>query len=121
MHTAEMLRSDPDFAGLMLRCAEDGIDVLVIVIEPRPPRARPQVKFGPTGNEASYQATVVPPFTALLLPRRLPRSYPDRRADRHIDGFVLVIEAHVLADRQPGTGVYADALDLITRPGSALW
>jgi hypothetical protein len=69
MHTADMLRSDPDFAGLMLRCAEDGIDVLVIVIEPRPPRARPQVKFRLPGNEASYQATIVTPFTALLLPR----------------------------------------------------
>jgi hypothetical protein len=69
MHTADMLRSDPDFAGLMLRCAEDGIDVLVIVVAPRPPRARPQVKFGPPGHEANYQATVVPPFTALLLPK----------------------------------------------------
>lgn len=69
MHTADMLRSDPDFAGLMLRCAEDGIDVLVIVVAPHPPRARPQVKFGPPGHETIYQATVVPPFTALLLPK----------------------------------------------------
>jgi hypothetical protein len=69
MHTADMLRSDPDFAGLMLRCAEEGVDVLVIVIEPRPPRSRPQIKFGASGNEAGYQATVVPPFTALLLPK----------------------------------------------------
>jgi hypothetical protein len=69
MHTADMQRSDPDFAGLMLRCAEDGIDVLVIVVAPHPPRARPQVKFGPPGHEVSYQATMVPPFTALLLPK----------------------------------------------------
>ncbi len=69
MHTADVARSDPDFAGLMLRCADEGIEVLVIVIAPRSPRARPHLKFGAPDNQASYQATVVPPFTALLLPK----------------------------------------------------
>ncbi len=46
MPTADLSRSDLDFAGLMLRCAQDGIEALVIVIEPRPPRARPSIKFG---------------------------------------------------------------------------
>jgi hypothetical protein len=69
MHTADVSRSDPDFAGVMLRCAQDGFEVLVIVIEPRPPRARPRVRLGAPGEEASYEATVAPPFTALLMPR----------------------------------------------------
>jgi hypothetical protein len=69
MHTADVSRSDPDFAGVMLRCAQDGFEVLVIVIEPRPPRARPRVRLGAPGEEASYEATIAPPFTALLMPK----------------------------------------------------
>jgi hypothetical protein len=69
MHTADVLRSDGDIAGLTLRCADNSIEVLVIVIEPRPPRARPRVTLSSGGNQASYEATVVGPFTALLLPQ----------------------------------------------------
>jgi hypothetical protein len=69
MHTADLSRSDIDLAGLMLRCADSDIEVLIIVVEPRPPRARPRIKLGAPGNEASYEATVAPPFTALLLPQ----------------------------------------------------
>jgi hypothetical protein len=68
-HTADVSRSDSDFAGVMLRCALDGVEVLLIIIEPRSPRVRPRVKLGTSGKEVDYQATVVPPFTALLLPK----------------------------------------------------
>jgi hypothetical protein len=68
MHTADISRSDPDFAGLMVRCAERDVEALVVVIEPQAPSARPQVKLGLPGREQSYMAAVVPPFTALLLP-----------------------------------------------------
>jgi hypothetical protein len=68
IHTADVTRSDPDLAGLMVRCAERGVEALVVVIEPLPPRARPRVTFGLSGREQNYMATVVPPFTAILLP-----------------------------------------------------
>jgi hypothetical protein len=69
MHTADVLRSDSDIAGVTLRCADNSIEALVIVIEPRPPQARPRVTLNSTGNQESYEATVVAPFTALLLPQ----------------------------------------------------
>lgn len=72
MHVADLSNSDPDIAGIMLRCVGngDGIETLVIVIEPRPPRARPHVVTAVSGASATFEATVVPPFTALLLPEQ---------------------------------------------------
>jgi hypothetical protein len=69
MRTADISKSDADFAGLMLRCATNGIEVVVVVLEPRSPRAHPHIKIGVPSKEAQYEATVVPPFTALLLPQ----------------------------------------------------
>jgi hypothetical protein len=69
MRTAEFSRSDPDLAGLMLRCAGDGIETLVVVLDPRPPRTRPRVRLRSRGEEAMFEATMAPPFTALLLPK----------------------------------------------------
>jgi len=67
-HTADTSHSDLDLAGLMLRCAEKGIEALVVIVEPRPPRARPQVKISAGGDTASFSASIVPPFSLLLLP-----------------------------------------------------
>src|ERR1700730_10668658 len=38
-HTAEVQKSDPNFAGMMLRCDEGQVEVLMIVLEPYPPLA----------------------------------------------------------------------------------
>jgi hypothetical protein len=72
MHTADMSRSDADLAGLMLRCAQDGIEALVIVVAPLPPRAHARIRFGPPDKQQFFDAEVVPPFTALRLPREAP-------------------------------------------------
>jgi hypothetical protein len=69
MHTAELSRSDPDIAGLMLRCASGGVEALVIVVEPLPPRERAHVGLSALGASATFDVTVVPPFAALLLPQ----------------------------------------------------
>jgi hypothetical protein len=69
IRTAELLRSDPDIAGLMLRCAGSDIETLIIVIEPRLPRARPRIGVAVKGASVIFEATVAPPFTALLLPK----------------------------------------------------
>jgi len=68
MHTADTSRSDLDLAGLMIRCREGGTEVVIALLRTLPLRARPQVVFGKPGNEASFEATVAPPFTAVLLP-----------------------------------------------------
>ncbi|MBV9567371.1 MAG: hypothetical protein JO172_04475 [Hyphomicrobiales bacterium] len=68
VHTVDISRSDADVAGLMLRCARGGIEALVIVLDPRPPSSRPWVKFRVSGTEEKFEAKIVPPFTALLLP-----------------------------------------------------
>jgi hypothetical protein len=72
MHTADMSRSDAGLAGLMLRCAQDGIEALVIVVAPLPPRAHARIRFGSPDKQQLLDAEVIPPFTALRLPREAP-------------------------------------------------
>jgi hypothetical protein len=67
--TAELGNSDADIAGLMLRCAGQQIETVIVVIDPRTPRSRPHIKLSANGANASFEATVVPPFSVLLLPR----------------------------------------------------
>jgi hypothetical protein len=64
MRAAELSGSDPDFAGLMLRCADTGIDVLVVLIAPLPPRAHPKISIG----GMTFDGSVTPPGAAILLP-----------------------------------------------------
>jgi hypothetical protein len=68
MRTADLSKSDAELAGLMLRCAPSGVEILIILIAPLSPRARPQVITGSVGNETRFDATVVPPGAAILLP-----------------------------------------------------
>ena len=68
MHTANTSKSDLDLAGLMLRCGDGGAEILLILIRPFPPRARPKVTFGKSGSEIRFETNVVAPGTAILLP-----------------------------------------------------
>ena len=68
MRTADMLRSDPDLAGMTLRCGQNGLEVLIIVIQPFPPRSRPQVTIGTVSQEFRFETSVIPPGAAILLP-----------------------------------------------------
>jgi hypothetical protein len=68
MHTADTARSDIDLAGLLLRCAESGVEVQIILIHPLPPRARPTVAVGAGKTFTRFEAKVVPPGAAILLP-----------------------------------------------------
>jgi hypothetical protein len=78
-HTADMTRSDLDLAGLLLRCntgphntglepREIGSDVVIVVVTPFPPRAKPSVAIGAAGNEWHFEASVLSPGAELLLP-----------------------------------------------------
>ncbi len=69
MHTADTSRSDLDLAGLMIRCSSNGrAEVVVVLIQPFPLRARPRVALGKPGHEIQLEATVAPPGTAIVLP-----------------------------------------------------
>ena len=68
IHTADITRSDPDLAGLMLRCGEHGAEVVIVVVTPFPPRAQPDVTVGADDKEWRFAARVVSPGAELLLP-----------------------------------------------------
>jgi hypothetical protein len=67
--TADITKSDLDLAGLMLRCGQTGVEVLIVLVEPLPPRARPRVTLSTGGSPVSFAATVVPPGLLALLPQ----------------------------------------------------
>ena len=77
-HTADTRRSDLDLAGLLLRCpagkdlnatqSEASPQVIIVVITPFPPHARPSVSIGAHGQQWRFEASVVSPGSELLLP-----------------------------------------------------
>jgi hypothetical protein len=68
MRTADIVKSDIDLAGLMLRCAQSNFDVIVVLVRPLPPRAHPKVTVGTGSGSVEFTATVVPPGAEVLLP-----------------------------------------------------
>jgi hypothetical protein len=67
-HTADITRSDLDLAGIMLRCGEKDVEIVIVVVTPFATRARPDVTIGTDGKEWRFGAHVVPPGAELLLP-----------------------------------------------------
>lgn len=68
VHPGEPASSDRDFAGLMLRCGDPGVEVMIAVITPYAPRDRPLVTFRTGASARSFRATPVPPGALVLLP-----------------------------------------------------
>jgi len=68
MRSADLVQTDPDLAGLMVRCAPKNPEVLIVMMQPAPPGAQPRVDIGPAGRTVSFTATVLPPGLAILLP-----------------------------------------------------
>jgi hypothetical protein len=69
MRTADTAQSDPDLAGLMIRCAEKpGLEVLLALVRPFPPRAKRDVVVtsGPTQSVLHAEASST--GIALILP-----------------------------------------------------
>jgi len=65
---ADISRSDLDLAGLVLRCHDGAIEVLLVLIEPLPPRAQPKVTVEAAGRRTEFNARVVSPGALVLLP-----------------------------------------------------
>jgi hypothetical protein len=69
MRTADTTRSDPDLAGLMIRCQEGpGFQVLLALVRPLPPRAQRAVVVSPTTTPTTIHAEVSPLGTGIVLP-----------------------------------------------------
>jgi hypothetical protein len=68
IHAGELSSSDPDFAGLILRCGDLDVEILIAVIRPFPLRDRPHVTLASGGSSHSFSATVMPPGALVLLP-----------------------------------------------------
>jgi hypothetical protein len=66
--TADVSKSDLEFAGLMLRCGERSVEVLIVLVRPFPPRVHPKVDVSAGSSKAQFTATVAPPEVLLLLP-----------------------------------------------------
>ncbi len=79
-HAADFEKSDPNFAGIVVRCAEGQIEVLMAVIEPYPPLITIDVmiKRG-KGPELTYRSSVVPPGVMIRLPSEAATSITDDR------------------------------------------
>jgi hypothetical protein len=67
--TADVMQSDPDLAGLIIRCQErPGLEVLLALVRPLPPRSKRDVVVKVGSAPATLHAEVAPPGTALVLP-----------------------------------------------------
>ena len=74
MKTADTALSDPDFAGLIVRCGPKGkIDVLLAIIRPYPPRSHPQVTVKAAGSSSpqTFEASLAAAGAAVLLPEEV--------------------------------------------------
>jgi hypothetical protein len=68
MRIAEIPDSDLEFAGLMLRCNDISIEVLVVLVRPLAPLSHPTVEFETESKRVQFTANVVTPGALLLLP-----------------------------------------------------
>lgn len=68
MRTANTLRSDPDFAGLIIRCRDArDVDFSLAVVRPFPPRSKPEVVLNWGATSVTVHAEASPAGTALNL------------------------------------------------------
>jgi hypothetical protein len=69
IRTADTTQSDPDLAGLMIRCREKpGPEIVLALIRPLPPRSKRDVVVGSGAGQSVLHAETAPPGTALTLP-----------------------------------------------------
>jgi hypothetical protein len=71
MRSAEFSGSDPEFAGLVLRCGERDVEVLLAVIGQMSFRARPRVTIKTSNSRGEYEASIAPPGLLVLLPHEV--------------------------------------------------
>jgi hypothetical protein len=69
MRTADTARSDPDLAGLMIRCADkSGLEAVLALVKPLPPRGKRDVVVTAGTAEVVLHADVTSAGAAVVLP-----------------------------------------------------
>lgn len=68
MQAVDISRSDIDVAGLMIRCAESGLEPLIVLVRPSRLKAHPTVTIEHAASTVELTARVVPPGALLSLP-----------------------------------------------------
>jgi hypothetical protein len=68
MRTADVSRSDIDFAGLMFRCGDVGPEMLIVLVRPLPIRSHPKVVIDGANGRVPFIANVLSPGLLVLLP-----------------------------------------------------
>lgn len=69
MRTADALRSDPEFAGLVIRCRpKSALQIAFVLITPFPPRTHPKITVAVNHASVHFQGEVIPPGSMLALP-----------------------------------------------------
>jgi hypothetical protein len=80
-HVADLQKSDPNLAGITLRCVDRQIELFIIVIEPYPPNIPINLTLN-LGNSSAltYRGSVVPPGVMVRLPPEAATAVFDRRS-----------------------------------------
>jgi len=68
MHVADISKSDINLAGLSLRCGQDGLQAVLILLEPLPRSNHPTVVVKTDSKRSEFEAAVTQGGEALLLP-----------------------------------------------------
>jgi len=69
MRTADIMQSDAEFAGIMIRCrAKSALQIAFVVITPFHPRSHPKITVGINRSDMRFQAEVIPPGSLVALP-----------------------------------------------------
>lgn len=68
LRVADVLKSDPRLAGLMLRCSKQGIEPVIVVVEPYSPQARPKITLRADDEELYFDSRPLPTGVGLRVP-----------------------------------------------------
>lgn len=68
LHVADLLKSDPRLAGLMLRCNKQGVEPVIVVVEPFSPQARPKITLRADNQEFYFEGKPLPTGAGLRVP-----------------------------------------------------
>jgi hypothetical protein len=69
LRTADFERSDSRLAGLMERCGgAQGIETVIVVVEPFPPHAKPQVSLRTPERSLEFAGSIIPTGAGIRLP-----------------------------------------------------
>jgi len=81
-HVVDLQKSDPNLAGITLRCVDRQIELFIIVIEPYPPNIPIDLTLKLGNSSAStYRGSVVPPGIMVRLPPEAATALFDHRPE----------------------------------------